>query len=123
MILKLYLNCVYYKATMESSSVCMKLMHKPARGSVIHPAVQRAVHTATSSAAAVATHHSRRRDQHYPPPTMMLLMGMWMSLTKKPMKPMSRKPTLVALAILVNSVVVGESLHEEDGAMGGGAGW
>ena len=38
---------------------------------------------------------------------MMLLMGMWMSLTKKPMKPMSRKPTLVALAILVNSVVFG----------------
>ena len=57
MILKLYLNCVYYKATMESSSVCMKLMHKPARGSVRHPTVQKVIHTATSSAAAVAIHH------------------------------------------------------------------
>ena len=42
---------------MESSSVCMKLMHKPARGSVRHPTVQKVIHTATSSAAAVATHH------------------------------------------------------------------
>jgi len=31
-------------------------------------------------------------------------MGMWMSLTKKPMKPMMRKPTEVAYAILANSV-------------------
>ena len=37
------------------------------------------------------------------PPTTMLLMGMWMSLTKKPMKPMRPKPIAVAMAILVNS--------------------
>ena len=34
---------------------------------------------------------------------MMLLIGMWMSFTKKPIKPMMRKPTLVAPAIRVNS--------------------
>ena len=32
-------------------------------------------------------------------PTMMLLMGMCMSLTKKPMKPMMVKPMSVAIAI------------------------
>ena len=32
-------------------------------------------------------------------PTMMLLMGMWMSLTKKPMKPIIAKPIAVANAI------------------------
>merc|ERR1719209_2312733 len=36
-------------------------------------------------------------------PTMMLLMGMWMSLTKNPMKPMMAKPIAVAIAIFVNS--------------------
>jgi hypothetical protein len=36
---------------------------------------------------------------------MMLLIGMWMSLAKDPAKPMRRKPTLVALAMLVNSAV------------------
>ena len=34
---------------------------------------------------------------------MMLLIGMKMSLTKNPMKPMIAKPTDVACAILVNS--------------------
>ena len=34
---------------------------------------------------------------------MMLLMGMWMSLTKKPMKPMIAKPIAVARAIFWNS--------------------
>lgn len=34
----------------------------------------------------------------------MLLMGMWISLTKKPMKPIIRKPRPVARAILANSV-------------------
>ena len=33
----------------------------------------------------------------------MLLMGMWMSLTKKPMKPMRTNPIAVAMAILVHS--------------------
>ena len=36
-------------------------------------------------------------------PTMMLLMGMWMSFTKKPMKPMMAKPMAVATAIFWNS--------------------
>lgn len=36
-------------------------------------------------------------------PTMMLLMGMKMSLTKKPMKPMMANPTDVAIAIFPNS--------------------
>lgn len=35
--------------------------------------------------------------------TMMLLMGMWMSLTKKPMKPMMANPIAVAMAIFWNS--------------------
>jgi hypothetical protein len=34
----------------------------------------------------------------------MLLIGMWTSLTKKPMNPMMRKPTPVALAMRVNSL-------------------
>ena len=41
---------------------------------------------------------------HYIPPIIMLLMGMWISLTKKPMKPIIRKPRPVARAILANSV-------------------
>ena len=40
-------------------------------------------------------------------PTIMLLMGMWMSLTKKPMKPMMPKPIAVAMAILENSFLSG----------------
>ena len=36
-------------------------------------------------------------------PTMMLLMGMWISLTKNPMKPMMAKPMAVATAIFWNS--------------------
>ena len=35
---------------------------------------------------------------------MMLLMGMWISLTKKPMNPMMAKPMAVAKAIFWNSV-------------------
>ena len=35
--------------------------------------------------------------------TMMLLMGMWMSLTKKPMNPMMANPMAVAMAIFWNS--------------------
>lgn len=35
---------------------------------------------------------------------MMLLMGMWMSLTKKPMKPIIQKPIAVAIAIFWNSL-------------------
>lgn len=35
--------------------------------------------------------------------TMMLLMGMWMSLTKNPMKPMIANPIAVAMAIFWNS--------------------
>lgn len=34
---------------------------------------------------------------------MILLMGMWMSLTKKPMKPMMANPIAVAMAIFWNS--------------------
>lgn len=37
-------------------------------------------------------------------PTMMLLMGMWISLTKKPMKPIMQKPIAVAIAIFWNSL-------------------
>lgn len=36
--------------------------------------------------------------------TMMLLIGMWISLTKKPMKPIMQKPMAVAIAIFWNSV-------------------
>jgi hypothetical protein len=36
-------------------------------------------------------------------PTMMLLMGMWISFTKNPMKPMMAKPMAVAIAIFWNS--------------------
>lgn len=36
-------------------------------------------------------------------PTMMLLIGIWMSLTKNPMKPMIQKPMAVAIAIFWNS--------------------
>lgn len=35
---------------------------------------------------------------------MMLLMGMWMSLTKKPMKPIMANPIAVAMAIFWNSI-------------------
>ncbi len=34
---------------------------------------------------------------------MMLLMGMWINLTKNPMKPMMAKPIAVAVAIFWNS--------------------
>lgn len=36
-------------------------------------------------------------------PTMILLIGIWMSLTKKPMNPMMQKPIAVAIAIFWNS--------------------
>lgn len=36
-------------------------------------------------------------------PTMMLLIGIWMSLTKNPMKPIMQKPIAVARAIFWNS--------------------
>lgn len=39
--------------------------------------------------------HRTEYDTH----TMMLLIGMWMSLTKKPMNPMMAKPMAVATAI------------------------
>ena len=42
---------------------------------------------------------------------MMLLMGMWMSLTKKPMKPMIAKPIAVATAIFWNSIKVDNNKH------------
>lgn len=35
----------------------------------------------------------------------MLLMGMWISLTKKPMNPITKKPKTVATAIFVNSTI------------------
>lgn len=38
---------------------------------------------------------------------MMLLIGMWISLTKKPMKPMIAKPMAVAIAIFWNSFLSG----------------
>ena len=38
--------------------------------------------------------------------TMMLLMGMWINLMKKPMKPIMAKPTAVASAIFWNSALV-----------------
>lgn len=36
-------------------------------------------------------------------PTMILLIGIWISLTKKPMKPIMQKPIAVAIAIFWNS--------------------
>ncbi len=36
-------------------------------------------------------------------PTMMLLMGIWISLTKKPINPIIAKPMAVAIAIFWNS--------------------
>lgn len=36
-------------------------------------------------------------------PTMILLIGMWISLTKKPIKPIIQKPMAVAIAIFWNS--------------------
>ena len=47
--------------------------------------------------------HSTRSDKTYDMPTMMLLIGMNISLTKKPMNPMMAKPTDVACAIFENS--------------------
>jgi len=41
------------------------------------------------------------------PPTMIWLMGMKMSLTKKPMKPMTTKPAAVRMQILLNSFLSG----------------
>ena len=49
------------------------------------------------------THSTTRSDKTYDMPTMMLLIGMNMSLTKKPMNPMIAKPTDVACAIFENS--------------------
>lgn len=40
---------------------------------------------------------------HYPDPTMMLLIGMKMSLTKNPMKPITINPKAVLMATLENS--------------------
>lgn len=37
--------------------------------------------------------------------TMMLLIGIWISLTKNPMKPIMQKPIAVAIAIFWNSVM------------------
>lgn len=37
-------------------------------------------------------------------PTMILLIGIWISLTKNPMKPMMQKPIAVAIAIFWNSL-------------------
>lgn len=47
-------------------------------------------------------------------------MGMWMSFTKKPMKPMMRKPTEVASAILENSDGGGEGTKQDGGTRGEG---
>jgi hypothetical protein len=43
----------------------------------------------------------------------MLLMGMWMSLTKKPMKPMIKNPAPEARAILANSAGVSSTATRE----------
>jgi hypothetical protein len=43
---------------------------------------------------------------------MMLLMGMWISLTKNPIKPMMANPIAVAVAILVNSEMGGKLASE-----------
>lgn len=45
--------------------------------------------------------------------TMMLLMGMWMSLTKNPMKPIMAKPIAVAMAIFWNSGRRGKQEHKQ----------
>lgn len=37
--------------------------------------------------------------------TIMLLIGIWISLTKNPMKPIIQKPIAVAIAIFWNSVI------------------
>jgi len=51
-------------------------------------------------------------------PTMILLIGMKMSFTKKPMKPMMKKPTDVACAIFENSARGGRSGRQRVGASG-----
>ena len=56
--------------------------------------------------------HKQSKKSGYDMPTMMLLIGMKISFTKKPMKPMIAKPTDVACAILENSA---------QGARGGSA--
>jgi hypothetical protein len=40
---------------------------------------------------------------NYIPPTIILLMGIWISFTKNPTKPIIKNPNPVALAILANS--------------------
>ena len=46
-------------------------------------------------------HDSKQQKEnvYFYEPTMMLLMGIWINLTKKPMKPMIAKPMAVAMAI------------------------
>ena len=44
------------------------------------------------------------RDSDYPEPTMMLLMGIKMSLTKNPMKPITTNPSAVLIDTFENSV-------------------
>lgn len=43
--------------------------------------------------------------------TMMLLMGMWINLTKNPMKPIMAKPIAVAIAIFWNSGKTSRNIH------------
>ena len=47
--------------------------------------------------------HKQSKKSGYDMPTMMLLIGMKISFTKKPMKPMMKNPTEVACAIFENS--------------------
>lgn len=58
----------------------------------------------TSSQSLLGEVHQLHQQRHHAVTyTMMLLMGMWMSLTKNPMKPMMAKPIAVAMAIFWNS--------------------
>lgn len=71
---------------MESVGFCKLCMFD-----ALEKAKEEVLHTAFTADARI-THAIR-----------MLLIGMWMSFTKKPMKPMTRNPTVVALATCMNS--------------------
>lgn len=61
----------------------------------------------------LSTHYTNQLQRHNAitplpspryPPMMMLLIGIWMSFTKNPMNPITKNPTVVALATCINSL-------------------
>ena len=59
--------------------------------------------------------HKHVKKCGYDMPTMMLLIGMKISFTKKPMKPMIAKPIDVACAIFANSAGAGRPTSRHRG--------